>query len=54
MPAVAAGVNQLLGSDAQGNSLYALSDGHTITFVGPDLRVPGKTYMSTMESSLCA
>jgi hypothetical protein len=52
--AVASGANQLLRADAQGNSLYALSDGHTITFAGPDLLVPGKTYLFTLESTLCA
>ena len=52
--AVATGVNQLLRADARGNSLYALSDGSTITFAGPDLREPWKTYVFTLERSLCA
>jgi hypothetical protein len=51
--AVASGVNQLIQSDSNGNQLYALSDGHTLTFIGHDLREPGKVYQSTVEHSLC-
>jgi hypothetical protein len=52
--AVSSGVNQQIAVDSLGNALYALSDGHTITFVGHDLREPGKQYMTTQERTLCA
>ena len=52
--ATATGVNQAIGSGAAGNTLYALSDGHTLAFFAPDLRQPGKTYQYTFERSLCA
>jgi hypothetical protein len=51
--AVASGVNTLIGSDSFGNELYALSDGTTITFVSPELRESGKTYMTSFERTLC-
>jgi hypothetical protein len=51
--AVSSGVNQQIAADSLGNVLYALSDGHTITFVGHDLREPGKQYMTTQERALC-
>jgi hypothetical protein len=52
--AVSSGVNQLVGSDAFGNQLYALSDGETLTFVAPELREPGKTYVFTFPNDRCA
>lgn len=51
--AISSGVNTLIGSDSLGNELYALSDGTTITFVSPELREAGKTYMTSFERTLC-
>jgi hypothetical protein len=51
--AAAGGQNQLIDSDARGNAIYALSDGHTIQFNGPDLREPGKTYEFGFEQGRC-
>ncbi len=49
----ASGVNVLIGSDALGNALYALSDGQTLAFFGSDLREPGKSYQFTFAKLLC-
>jgi hypothetical protein len=51
--AVASGQNQLIGEDALGNQLYAISDGHTITFVSPELREAGKQYLFSFEKDRC-
>lgn len=51
--AVASQTNQLIASDAQGNALYALSDGQSITFVGPDLREPEKQYTFMFPRDRC-
>jgi hypothetical protein len=51
--AISSGINQQIASDSFNNVLYALSDGHTITFVGHDLREPGKLYETTLERTLC-
>ena|GEM_PF-6699838 len=51
--AVSSGVNQVIGSDSLGNQLYALSDGHTLTFISPDLREAGKTYQTTIARDTC-
>lgn len=51
--ALASGVNMLIASDTFGNSFYALSDGHTVSFVAPELREPGKDYVFTFEQGRC-
>lgn len=51
--AVATGLNQQIGSDTLGNTLYALNDGHTLDFLGPDLRETGKTYQFMFERGRC-
>lgn len=51
--AAATQTNTVIGSDALGNTLYALSDGHTIAFFAPDLREAGKMYQFTFERETC-
>ncbi len=49
--AVASGVNQMIGQDDHGNAIYALSDGHSIQFMGP--QSDGKTYQYHYERDFC-
>lgn len=51
--ATASGINQSLGSDAQGNTLYALSDGVSLQFMGPEISEPGKTYQFNFDYAVC-
>jgi hypothetical protein len=51
--ATSSGVNQLVASDGAGSELYAVSDGMTLTFVAPDLREPGKTYLYSFDRATC-
>jgi hypothetical protein len=52
--AASTGVNQLIGSGGAGETIYALSEGHTMAFFAPDLREPDKTYQYSFARDLCA
>ena len=51
--AVASGQNQMFAEDGWGNQFYALSDGHTLTFISPELREASKQYVFTFEKDRC-
>jgi hypothetical protein len=51
--AIASQSNVLIDADDLGNSFYANSDGHTVVFIGPDLREPEKQYLYTFEQIRC-
>ncbi|MBL8134575.1 MAG: hypothetical protein JNL42_22135 [Anaerolineae bacterium] len=45
--------NQLVSGDSEGNRLYALSDGQSLQFMGPELQEPEKTYRFIFDRAVC-